>query len=236
MYFKIIPHNYRPNVPQILSTFVFKMININELHLLVLDILNKNSGQYMAPEEIDRFINLASTDYYNELIGSKNLRKTIYGKDRILDARLNPFKAKVERPVVNGSAEKPVGLKMIREVSYNGTPLRQVEELRFSKLKDNPLADPIIEDPAFADEGASLSIRPTGMDKVTIYYLKEPAKAKWNYTENGRSTEYAADGSIHLEWSESELPQLLFRVGNYLGLPVRDPYLMQVTDKEKQQG
>lgn len=216
------------------------MININELHLTLLDILNKNNSQYVSPAEMDRFINLASKDYFNELVGSKNQNRVAYGKNRVHDRRLNPFRETKSLTIVLSYTDKPADLEQVLSLAYSfggsQRPFRQLDEQRVDKSFDNPLASPTAEDPVIAETKSGFEVYPSTIDILILKYLRTPATAKWGFTKpNNRNPVYDPETSVDLEWDESEKPQLVMRVANYLGLNIRDSSVVQFTEKEKAQ-
>lgn len=207
---------------------------------MLLDLLNKNNSQYISPSEMDRFINLASQDYFNELAGSKTAAKVVYGRNRILDRRLNPFRDAKDVTIVANIGAKPEGMELLLSVSCvvsgKTRPFRQLDEQRIDKSFDNPLASPIAEDPVITELASSFEVHPDSVEKIHVKFLKSPAKAKWGFTKpNARNPVYDPETSVNLEWDESEKPQLVMRVANYLGLDTRDQPVVQFTEKEKAQ-
>lgn len=216
------------------------MININNFYKSILDFLNKNNGQYISPDEFNRITNLASMDYFNEVVGNKTNSAVVYGKNRILDRRLNPFKKSVTIPVVNGEAVKPTNMEFMRMVyvTVAGKPVavRQVEESRFARTFDNPLASGIAEDPILLENELTLSLYPQTITSIKLDHIVKPTDAKWAYTlPNGRRPAYDLVNSVNLDWDISEEPQLIMRVLNYLGLNNRDQAVVQFSEKEKVQ-
>lgn len=215
------------------------MIDINRFYNSILDFLNKNNGQHVSPDEAIDAVRLASLDYFKEIKGGKLNNANVYGRNRILDARLNPFRATVPISFVAGVGSKPEGLELIRElfVQFNGKPkrVRQVEEHRWADTFDNPLADGIDEDPIFCEDEKTISINPSTITGATMKILRQPKDPKWAYTLTGRRPVYDPANSVDLEWDATEEAQLMMRTLSYLGLQVKDMTVIQFSEKEKQQ-
>ena len=72
------------------------MININDAHQWILKILKKNYGGFHSPSDIDRAINSASLDVFNQLI--KQFRE---GSDGNIPSLLKNFKLNITGSTTN---------------------------------------------------------------------------------------------------------------------------------------
>lgn len=215
------------------------MINVDENYRLVQDLLSKNNGVYITPEEYNRYAELASNDLFDKLVGAKNNNSTAYGINRTLDRRLMPFRRVDIVPVVGGVANEPADSALIRSVYYflNGTPkpLRVVDEDRFAKLFDDPFAKPTEEEPVYIEDNLSIRVYPETITELTIEYLKRPVAPVYAYTEVNRRPLYDAVNSINFDWDKREEAELTMRILQYAGVSMTNGQVVQYTEAKQAQ-
>lgn len=214
------------------------MIDINELYNLVLDFPSKNAGQYFSPDEFNRYVNMASIELFDTLIGKKNNPTSVYGRNRTTDARLKPFRVVANIPLVSGVGSLPTNWEKTDALHTTGAipiPVRQIDEDRFARIFDNPLDSPIAEDPIYIENSTDIQVYPNTITAVTIRYLKRPSLAVWGYTSTGRRPIYDPNSSTNLEWNDSEKFEILTRVLNYFGVSMKDSGLINYTENKQVQ-
>src|SRR5690606_38918599 len=127
--------------PQV--TYLCIMINVGENYKLVNDLLSKNNGVYLTPDEYNRYAEVASNEYFDSVVGGKVSSRSVYGINRTLDRRLKEFRRVAPLPVEDGQVDLPEDCELLTAVYTNDyIPLRPTDEDRFAKLIQDPLATP----------------------------------------------------------------------------------------------
>lgn len=208
------------------------MIGLNENYKLTKDLLSKNNGAYLDMQEYVRYANLGQNDLFDTLRGNNSQNKTTYGRNRTLDARLNPFR--VTEPIVFTSfvAPKPVGMAQITAIySTTYVPIRPIDEDRIANIVQDPLA----ESHYYAEDATQLRLVKGADVSGTIEYLKLPTPIEMKYTiVNGRSV-YDATGTVNFEWDKNMEMELTTRILSYAGLSMGNQLVMQVANNNKAQ-
>lgn len=218
--------------------YLCDVIAINENYALVQDLLSKNNGVYITPAEYNRYAEMSSLDLFDKRVGARNLNVTAYGRNRTLDRRVNPFRVVTTVTVTAGVATQPADLELTRAVyyTYDGKPkaLRVADEDRFAKLFDDPLADPIPEDPFYIEDNGSIRIFPEDIPEVTIEYLKKPVTPVYGYTIVNRRPVYDPASSVDFDWDKREEAELTMRILQYAGVSIAHQAIVQYAEAKQQ--
>lgn len=212
------------------------MILVQENYKLVNDLLSKNNGVYLSPAEYNRYAELASNDYFDVSIGSKNAKRSVYGINRTLDRRLQSFRVVDPIPVINGVAEIPEDAELITAIyTSDYIPLRTVDEDRLARLMQDPLADPTVEDPAYKEDKDSIRVYPSDINSVTFEYLKRPVAPKYGYTVVNNRAVYSESDSVNFDWNKREEAELTMRILQYCGVSMGSAEIYNVATQAKQE-
>lgn len=201
------------------------MIDVNTNFQMVNDLLSKNNGTYISPQEYERYGYTASLEMQDDFIGNKTTPRIAYGKNRLVDGRMNPFRRRVASFFSSEYLTKPENLKYITAVYTSGAipiPVKPIDEDRYAMVFSDPLASPNDEDMYYIEEQTRLRL--LGEDTLSVYveYLERAMPIKWNYTTvNGRPV-YNPVGSIHYQWDVSETQELTNRILLKAGLSMKD--------------
>lgn len=194
------------------------------------DLLSKNNGVYISPEEYERYGYTASLEMFDDFLGSKTTPRINYGKNRLVDGRLNPFRKRVSLAFTGEYLTKPTNLKYITAVYTTGAipiPVKPIDEDRYAMVFNDPLASPNDEDIYYIEEESRLRLLGDDALSVWVEYLERPLPIKYNYTEvNGRAV-YNPTGSIHYQWDISETQELSNRILLKAGLSMKDIVAIQ---------
>lgn len=207
------------------------MISVKDNYKLLNDLLSKNNGQYISPEEYGRYATLASNELFDELRGNKNQNRSTYGRNRTLDARLNPFKKNITATFAAGLYTKPTDLVQITAL-YTSTfiPVKPVDEDRIATLMNDPLASPNATDKYYVEEYLKLRLLTDTALVCTIEYLAKPATIIYAYTVVGRSAVFNQTGTVDFEWDKNMEMELTTRILGYMGLSMKDGFITQVSN------
>lgn len=205
----------------------------------VLDLLSQNNGDYLGMDEFNRFAFQSSNELYDDLTGSKTNPRVVYGRNRIVDRRLNGFRDSVDLTVdINGMVTLPEDLGFVRTVLHNGDAVRPIDEDRIGKLNKDTLASPNEDDKYYSEMGDVIRILNTDIKEVTLMYLKKPTQPKYAYTMQtvgGRQRPvYDSDNSVDfIGWDERETTELVTRILAKAGVTMRDGFITNTTIQNK---
>lgn len=208
------------------------MISVESNYKLVIDLLSKNNSQTISPQEYVRYGILAQNDLFDVLRGNENQMKTTYGKNRKLDARLNPFRVSAPITFASKLATKPTGYAQITAVYTNAfEPVRPIDEDRKAVITKDPLS----EDYYYGETATQLTLV-KGQDFTgTIEYLRRPVDVAYGYTiVNGRAV-YNSTGTVDFEWDKNLESELTTRILQYAGLSIGNTLVLQQAQINKQQ-
>ena len=206
-------------------------ILIDTNYKYVNDLLSKNNGVYISPDEYERYGYTASLEMFDDFTGIKTIPKITYGKNRLVDSRLNPFKKRVNLSFSGEYLDKPTNLKYITAVYTSEllpTPIKPIDEDRYAMIFRNPLTSPSDDDIYYIEEATKLRLLGNENLAVWVEYLERPSPIKWNYTiVNGRPV-YNPTGSVNYQWDVSETQELTNRILLKAGMSMKDIMAIQV--------
>lgn len=220
-------------------------ISIKDLYDTLLDLISKNNGEYIGIEEFNRYVPQALNELYDDLVGSKNNPRVVYGKNRITDRRLNGFRRNTPAITVpaTGVIQLPKDLGFIRTVLHGEEAVRPIDEDRVGKLSTDTLASPNEDDKYYVElgyngENEEIKILNKDIDSVVVQYLVRPNKPKYAVKMEevgGRQRPvYDSDNSIDIiGFDEREMSEIINRILPKIGLTMRDQYVNQVAQNSK---
>lgn len=215
------------------------MINIETNFKYVNDILAKNSGEGVFPDEYTRNANVSQKEYFKLVLGSNNRTvngqsRVVYGRNQILDARLVPFKESVLLNVVDGVVTIPSDCAHIRSIrTLSNEALRRIDDDRIGMINSDPLSHRTYY---FEKKGEVEVFSDQPLIKVRLDYLKYPKDIKYAYTTNGRGRPvFDPINSVDFEWNETEEVELTTRILQRFGVEFRDGHIQNYTNIQKSQ-
>lgn len=214
------------------------MINIDELYRLVLDLANKNNGQYISPAEFNRYVKIANREYFDKLIGKNNVPQNFYGRDRTHDAKVRLFRQIADIDLIGGVGDLPAGWEKTNAVYTTGNPpieVVQVDEDRLARRFSSPLDSPTLEYPMYVEDDTTIRVYPSTITQVTMRYLRSPVTPVWGYTVTGRKPVYDPATSTNLEWDENDMFEIANRVLQLVGVSMMNNNLVNYTEGKQNQ-
>ena len=200
-------------------------ISVDTNYRYVNDLLSKNNGVYIAPEEYERYGYTASLEMFDDFLGSKTSPRITYGRNRLVDERLNPYRRRVQASFASEYLNKPLNMKFITAVYTQGAlpiPVKPIDEDRYARVFSDPLASPNDEDIYYIEEETRLRLLGDDALNVWVEYLERPTPIKYNYTlVNGRAV-YNPTGSVNYQWDISETQELTNRILLKAGMSMKD--------------
>lgn len=208
------------------------MILLNDNYKLVNDLLSKNNGVTVSFEEYVRYANLAQNELFDSLRGNNNVNRAVYGKNRTLDGRLNPFRVKQAITFVTKLAAKPAGIAQITAI-YTAAfiPIRPIDEDRLANIVQDVLSETYY----YAEDATQLRLV-KGVDTVaTIEYLKLPTAVAMGFTISNGRTVFSNTGTINFEWDKNMEMEITTRILSYTGLSMGNQLVIQAANNNKAQ-
>lgn len=211
------------------------MILIGDVYQLVCDLLSKNNGVYISPQEFTRYANVANYQMFDDYCGIKTTPRVTYGKNRLVDERLNPFRRRASLTFASGVATKPTNLKHITAVyTADAIPIavKPTDEDRYANLFSDPLASPNAQDKYYIETETSLRLLGETSLSAWIEYLERPVAVVYGTIEvNGRPV-YNPSTSVHFQWDVSETIEITNRILLQAGLSMKDIAAMNYSNNE----
>ena len=208
-------------------------ILIDTNYKYVNDLLSKNNGVYISPDEYERYGYTASLEMQDDFLGDKTTPRIAYGKNRLVDGRLNPFRRRSNLVFAGEYLTKPENLKYITAVYTGGStpvPIKPIDEDRYARVFNDPLASPNDEDKYYIEEQSSLRLLGDENLSVWVEYIERANPVKWNYTiVNGRPV-YNPTGSVNYQWDVSQTQELTNRILIKAGMSMRDIMALQTAN------
>ena len=111
-----------------------------------------------------------------------------------------------------------------------------VDDSELGYILNSSIVNPEPDYPVVAFYETGLQFYPDNSENVVLTYLRRPTKPNWAYNlVNGRPV-YDADNSIHLEFPDETLNELLVKILSYVGINLREPQLVQYGETQKNAG
>ena len=220
------------------------MVNIKYVYDLVNDLADKNNGRYIDGEEFTRYAQTSNNELFDELIGATNLRanrqsRVVIGVSQDLDSRLKPFRDSATVSVVEGEASVPENCRKILNVltsKRNPKALIRLDDDRVGMIFGNPLREPDEDDIYYVDGYKNLEVF-GNIDSIYINYLRSPispvyAEKEEVITSGSREVTrkvYDPDNSVDFEWDEPQTLDLVVRILQKAGIPMKDNFIEQMS-------
>jgi hypothetical protein len=179
---------------------------------------------FITPERKEEAFNLAQFEKFNT-------EKVKYGIDQIITSRLRMFHKRVElSPSGNyfslpADFDHPIGYA----ATYADTeyPADAISTSRWVARKISKIKPVELPYPAMNIRDV-VELLPTGGTPV-LYYLRQPVKIKYNYTiVDDINVVFSAAGSTDIEWQESDHFDIMHRALSYLGVSLRDNWMVEL--------
>lgn len=205
-------------------------LDVNEVYATVKTLGNK-FGNSFSPAEFNRVAQLVNMDVWKK-------HRNNYSATQIVSEALHHLITPDEAlTLTSGIATTPTAKEQIIAIKC-GTNVNceRVEYDRWVERLGSRIMAPSADYPIYRELAATLEFNPTTITDVKITYLKKPATPIWNYTIVSSRPVYAASGSVHFEWPETERESIVNGILSYLGISIREPQLTQFAELQEQKG
>jgi len=198
-------------------------MTINEMHERFITLKRQGQGAFHSREEIDRFLNDASNDKYNE-------EKRLFELNGYISDNLHNFKKSATVTFTAGLGDLPADYDYRTNASTTATPPKKVEivpEGEWIERINDPIEPPSATLPICAIR-EQVQIYPASVASMKLYYLKRPTTMVFGYdTDGDGNTTYDAGSSVDPDWPDGAVPDVLKRALKYAGVSLPDQVMMQ---------
>lgn len=214
-------------------------ILIEDLHDFIRGTIKKNYGGFVSPNDIDRAINRAQFDLFDQLV--KNYKKTeLFDYDHIFLKQSNFSITSSD----NGEKTlSSIDANFIEAITFyykdSSNNLHEGNLMKWDSFidrKNSSIVPPIINTATseykpiatIYDGKIQVAPRPSsGTYNFVLLYFKKPTNGVYGYTEsNGVITQVQSD-STDLDWDERSFSDIVNRALTYLGFPIKDAEIIQ---------
>lgn len=229
-------------------------MDINDIHRVILFILDKEQNGFVSHGEIDDQLDRAQMILFNSYFNNPKLpasaQPQVYSENQRIHDSLSPFKDKytftnVDTP--SGVLQLPqnfmhllgmyttVFSNQLGRNIYSAVQVLNEEEI-IQRLESQVIPvgtdDPI----CIMNKLNRIQLFPETAQSGAVYYLRRPVKPVFGYTESGRVITYNAGTSTQLEWKESDLQNIIVNALSYLGVNLSSQEVIQYAEAKIQQG
>lgn len=227
-------------------------MTIQDTHSLVLFILSKEQNGYISHAEVDMILDRAQLVLFNQYHTNPKVPALAarYGESQRIDDALSPFKARYTFTTADTaggvvslpsnymhliSAYTTVFSNALGKNVYNAVQVLNEEEL-IERLNSQVI--PVTSDDPICIMNANNKIQlfPDVPQSGGIYYFRRPAVPKFNFTLNGRTETFVANGSQDLEWREFDVLNIITIALSYYSIRLSTEQVLQFAELKTQQG
>jgi len=214
-------------------------MDIDVLHNKIRLLLNQGQSIYYSPEEIDSFINMAQTDYYEIVYNQYEATQ------KITDA-IRPFKKIADHTITSDKVfllpsdyynVSLISSLVADSLSTPESPLPDIEysakiytDGEFVLAGESELLPPTKEDAKCRILNGAIDVLPKTVSKIRIYFIKKPSDVVFAYDLVNDKITYKSQGSVHPEWSDSEISKIIHRTVKYLGVSMESEVDIKAED------
>lgn len=196
-------------------------MTINEMHERIIFMKRQGQGAYHTREDIDRALNDASNDKYNE-------EKKLFEVNGFISDNLSNFKTSSTITFTSGFGDKPAGYDYRTNAAITGNlKVEIVPEGEWVERLVDPIDVVSATRPICAIRD-QIEISPFTITSMKLYYLKRPTTMVFGYTEDGDGNAiYDSGTSTDSDWPESTHTSIVLRALAYLGIALPDEVMMK---------
>lgn len=219
--------------------------SINDTYLFAQDLIFKDFGGYLGPEEFIRLINQAQYARFNELYGQPEkyaapnfpVPKMGYARTQAISEALSPFVVRATPTFASGTYTVPADLEHQIALRYGNVPVTRVEVDRLGGYLNSSIDAPSSTSPIYVQIANTYKIYPSTLTTgFELEYLRLPVKAIWGYTLSSNRPVYDSGTSVDLEWSDIEITNIVYKLVSFFAVSTRDGQLYQEAEQQKANG
>lgn len=229
-------------------------MNINDVHRVILFILDKEQQGFVTHGEIDDMLDRAQMVLINQYFNNPRMplaaQPQAYSENQRIHDSLSAFKERyifTTADTVSGVLTLPVDfmhLLSLYTTVFNATLARNVyssiqilnEEELIERLESQVIPvgadDPI----GIMNKQNKIQLFPETPKAGGCFYLRKPVKPVFGYTQSGRTVTYSSGTSVQLEWRQSDIQNIIVIALQYLGINLSAQDVVQFAEVKSQQG
>tara|TARA_R100000406_G_scaffold5594_2_gene3791 strand:+ start:1319 stop:2014 length:696 start_codon:yes stop_codon:yes gene_type:complete len=214
-------------------------ILIEDLHDFIRGTIKKNYGGFVSPNDIDRAINRAQFDLFDQLV--KNYKKTeLFDYDHIFLKQTNFTLTSSD----NGEKTlSSIDANFIEAITFyykdSSNNLHEGNLMKWDSFidrKNSSIVPPVINTATseykpiatIYDGKIQVAPRPSsGTYNFVLLYFKKPTNGVYGYTESNGVITQNQGTSTDLDWDERSFSDIVNRALTYLGFPIKDAEIIQ---------
>lgn len=214
-------------------------LKVKLVYDIVNDLLSKNNGVTLSPDEFNRYAELTSNALQDEYRGANTAQRSTIGRNRTLDARLLRQVVSDHAISTNGGgyAELPsdwIQTLTLRTIDY--APIKPIDEDRIAMAHQDPYTTPTEDNliyevtgttAQFSNKVGVIKVHPTKARQVIMTYLRRPIPAVYGYKIVSNRAEYDANESVDFDWDSSQMGEIVFRILQLAGLSMDKGQVIQ---------
>jgi len=214
-------------------------ILIEDLHDFIRGTIKKNYGGFVSPNDIDRAINRAQFDLFDQLV--KNYKKTeLFDYDHIFLKQSNFSITNSDNGVKSLSSIDSSFIEAItfyyKDSSNNLHEGNLMKWDSFIDRKNSSIVPPVINTSTsdfkpiatIYDGQIEVAPRPSsGTYNFVLLYFKKPTNGVYGYTESNGVITQNQGTSTDLDWDQRSFSDIVNRALTYLGFPIKDAEIIQ---------
>lgn len=218
-------------------------MTIKEIHDQILLILNKETGRYLPPEEIDELLDAAQMQEFSLLIGNEREYpnpRIGYGKLEKTNQALNPFKRSA---TINGpeTTLPQDALYVLTPFMFANTEVDLVDTNELVYRLDSEIVPPTEEAPIVhlisnAQGDKIAEVYPSGTQNIKAYYFARPPQPVFGYNQQGRAVTYDPATSVQMLWDDLSMQRIIQRALAIAGVNLAAPGVTQYNEGKQQTG
>jgi len=214
-------------------------ILIEDLHDFIRGTIKKNYGGFVSPNDIDRAINRAQFDLFDQLV--KNYKKTeLFDYDHIFLKQSNFSITNSDNGVKSLSS---IDANFIEAITFyykdSSNNLHEGNLMKWDSFidrKNSSIVPPVINTSTsdfkpiatIYDGQIEVAPRPSsGTYNFVLLYFKKPTNGVYGYTESNGVITQNQGTSTDLDWDERSFSDIVNRALTYLGFPIKDAEIIQ---------
>ncbi len=205
----------------------------------------------ISPDQLNIYFKRAQLEIVNDLFGNKEeyqpgrpVPRKSFEVTSVISDELANLVAASEFPMTNGVAPKPNDYMYIippMEASVSNPASLSWTPVVFTTHGEKPMRlqsqinYPEEDSPVAINYNTFFQVYPN-MTTGRITYIRKPADPRWGYTTVNSAPVYNSATSQNFELPESVHMKICQKVLEYYGISLRDPDLLNVSDKKLKEG
>lgn len=203
------------------------------------DLLSKNNGVTLSPDEFNRYAELASNALQDEYRGANTAQRSTMGRNRTLDSRLLRHVVSDHTLSTNGGGYAPLPDDWVQTLTLRTpdySPVRPVDEDRITVVFQDPYSAPSEDNLIYEIIGTTtkfpntigvIKIHPTKARQVVMTYIRRPIPAVYGYKIISNRPDYDENESTDFDWDSSQMGEIVFRILQLAGLSMDKGQVIQ---------